>query len=633
MWGPENQQNVTSGRLTGFNVYVADMSGQNVKEITGMQRPDGGKRAVRVRYPHADTETSHFPYGWMMQTSSYLPGKKYPPSETLLVTTPVRSDNLEFQLYSQRLGGACSVFTPPSSYWCSSNSSGGAATIFETPSGIVYESWTFLDYPAPATPHKGVMQMFHPYHWASWMYQIDDINPFTNTMTWSYGGFQGARGSGSGNGNGGEWYIENIFEYLDTQNEFYYDDENQMLYYYYNGTGAPPSDFQLVATNLKTLIDIQGDQSDPVQNITIQGVKFTAAAYTYLDPHGVPSGGDWAMQRIAAVQCEGCEGLKIVGCQFMRLDGNGLLLSGYNRDVEINYNEFAWLGDSSVVLWGYSRGVDGSDGNQPRFTSIVGNTMREMGIFEKQSSGVFQAIACQTYIADNLVYNGPRALINFNDGFGGGNEIVNNLLFNPNRETSDQGPFNSWDRLPFLTDVYQKGVLSYRPLYNEIHNNMFLCNYGSNMCIDNDDGSSYYMNHHNVEIYGGHKSDYGGHNKYTFNTIELYAQDYETGLCGWFNQVVPNYVDGYYENICVQGVMVPYLQLDACNVNNPNAGTMPQLASNTVYNPDGNLTVNCGGTVLSIQDFQLLGFDQGTQAFPMPTVDEMMKWVKTLLEL
>ena len=39
-----------------------------------------------------------------------------------------------------------------------------------------------------------------------------------------------------------------------------------------------------------------------------------------------------------------------------------------------------------------------------------------------------------------------RAGININDGFGGGNELVSNLLFNQVRETYDHGPFNSWDR-------------------------------------------------------------------------------------------------------------------------------------------------------------------------------------------
>ena len=38
-----------------------------------------------------------------------------------------------------------------------------------------------------------------------------------------------------------------------------------------------------------------------------------------------------------------------------------------------------------------------------------------------------------------------NAGVNFNDGFGSGNLLKNNLIFNIVRETGDHGPFNSWD--------------------------------------------------------------------------------------------------------------------------------------------------------------------------------------------
>ena len=44
---------------------------------------------------------------------------------------------------------------------------------------------------------------------------------------------------------------------------------------------------------------------------------------------------------------------------------------------------------------------------------------REFGIWQKQSSFVFQAVAARTQILDNIVFNGPRAAFNFNDGFAG----------------------------------------------------------------------------------------------------------------------------------------------------------------------------------------------------------------------
>jgi hypothetical protein len=50
-----------------------------------------------------------------------------------------------------------------------------------------------------------------------------------------------------------------------------------------------------------------------------------------MDPHGVPSGGDWSLQKSGALFFEGTEQLYIVDCLFIRLDGNALFLYGYNR--------------------------------------------------------------------------------------------------------------------------------------------------------------------------------------------------------------------------------------------------------------------------------------------------------------
>ena len=41
-----------------------------------------------------------------------------------------------------------------------------------------------------------------------------------------------------------------------------------------------------------------------------------------------------------------------------------------------------------------------------------------------------QSRACDSLVQGNVFFNGPRAGININDGFGGGNQIQNNLLFN-----------------------------------------------------------------------------------------------------------------------------------------------------------------------------------------------------------
>ena len=58
------------------------------------------------------------------------------------------------------------------------------------------------------------------------------------------------------------------------------------------------------------------------------------------------------------------------------------------------------------------------------------NIARELGLYQKQSSFVFQAVAGLSAIHHNIFYNGPRAGINFNDGSLGGSAIADNAAFN-----------------------------------------------------------------------------------------------------------------------------------------------------------------------------------------------------------
>ena len=157
---------------------------------------------------------------------------------------------------------------------------------------------------------------------------------------------------------------------------------------------------------------------------------------------------------------------------FDRLDGNAVMISGYNRNATVSHSDFSYIGGNAMAAWGYTNetdtdpgrpgvaienapyaGIDGTDGNHPRYTQIISNTAREVGLYEKQSSFFMHAKTAETTLNGNVFFNGPRAGINFNDGFGGGDVISNNLVFSACRESGDHGPFNSWDRQPFLTTV------------------------------------------------------------------------------------------------------------------------------------------------------------------------------------
>ena len=156
---------------------------------------------------------------------------------------------------------------------------------------------------------------------------------------------------------------------------------------------------------LRTLLNISGTQWAPARNISHSGLAFRAARYTYMDAHGVPSAGDWALERAAAVFLQGTEHVRFEACSFERLDGNALMVSGYNRYAAVADSDFAFIGGNAVAAWGYTNetatdpgrpgvrlanfphaGVDGTDGEHPRHTAVTGCTAREVGLYEKQSS-------------------------------------------------------------------------------------------------------------------------------------------------------------------------------------------------------------------------------------------------------
>ena len=141
---------------------------------------------------------------------------------------------------------------------------------------------------------------------------------------------------------------------------------------------------------------------------------------------------------MGALLLEGTEDALIADCLFERIDGNAVFLSGYNRRAQVLRNEFALLGNNAVASWGRSVDFDGTGGQQPRHSLIMGNIAHDVGLEQKQSSFYFQAQSCENVIAANIVYNIPRAAINFEDGFGGANVLTDNLLYNTCRESSDR---------------------------------------------------------------------------------------------------------------------------------------------------------------------------------------------------
>ena len=137
------------------------------------------------------------------------------------------------------------------------------------------------------------------------------------------------------------------------------------------------------------------------------------------------------------------------------------------------------------------------------------------------------------------------------------------MLFNTCRESGDHGAFNSWDRLPYFTEV-RDGTPSTVPATNDVHHNFIVANYAADGgCLDNDDGSAYYAIHHNFCVYGGHKQNFDGHDKHGFSNVYVYPQVYgvkcideetegeSTHTSGPHGLPPVGYAESYRDNICI----------------------------------------------------------------------------------
>ncbi len=358
-------------------------------------------------------------------------------------------------------------------------------------------------------------------------------------------------------------------------------------------------------------------------------------------------GGDWALYRYGAFYFENTTNCSILSSSFNRLDGSCIALYGYNRNTSIIRNDFGYIGDNIVGAWGTTKDYDGTDGQQPRFTYINENYVHDIGLYQLQSSLFFQAKSCQNYLSGNIVYNIPRAAILFNDAFGGGTSVISNLIFNTCTQSGDHGPINSWNRMPFMTNVAY-GTPSFDAAYNLVKSNFVFANFGGSQAFDTDDGSAWHKIEGNL-FYDAmaYKNDYGGFNVDYINNMNI-ALDGGTANSWGIGPVNRNGPGNL-----IYGNKIIVYQCPNRNKNNPTApcdtngqlwtqgnldsnGTVLRLFNNDYYTPNGNasiLTTFNGKYVNLTQMYKLYGVCYNSTANLVPSVNQIVTWGKQLLNM
>jgi hypothetical protein len=381
--------------------------------------------------------------------------------------------------------------------------------------GIIYNNDTFTQ-KRWSKPHEATIHIYQAPHWGNLQWTVKGIDYDNNYIWFGIGGHQiGAkwtRGPIRVN-RSSQFFIENVFEELDTPGEWYVDKEKGILYYF-PGEDIVLSSALIEVPVVQQLIQFRGSQYKPVQNITFEGFRITHTTSTFMEQYWVPSGSDWSIHRGGALFFEGSRDCHIKNCWFDAVGGNAIFMNNYNRSNTVSGCKFTEAGESAMCFVGTLEFTNGTHLAFPYECQAYNNLIHDCGVFGKQVAGVYISRAKRITAANNLIYNMPRAGICIGDGTWGGHVIEFNHVYNCIRETWDHGPFNSWGREGYwcLTHAHGERVFKYpHPVgrvkvwameptiirNNYWHGNV---NYegGYRQGIDMDDGTSNYHIYNNV---------------------------------------------------------------------------------------------------------------------------------------
>lgn len=377
------------------------------------------------------------------------------------------------------------------------------------------------------SPVGAYLHVMHPADWGDFHYVIESINADGTAKL--KGGWQNNRPAEPSAENR---MVENVLEELDSPAEWFYDNVGKELYYY------PAAEDNLAAatiqlSRLKHLIEIRGTAENAARNIHLRGIDMTMTERTFMEEYEPLLRSDWTVYRGAAVVFEGTEDCSLESAELYNLGGNAVLFSSYNRNSkvcgchihDIGASAIMFIGDVSAVrspCFNYNEHIDcdsldTTPGPQnqlyPEACVASDNLIHDIGMYEKQTTGVEISMSRRIQVLHNTIYHTPRAAINIGDGTWGGHQIMDNDLFDTVRETGDHGSINSWGRDRFwhpdrgvMDDVAAKHpTFPYLDAIETtvIGHNRVRCDRGWD--IDLDDGSSNYLIENNLCLQGGIK--------------------------------------------------------------------------------------------------------------------------------
>ena len=233
---------------------------------------------------------------------------------------------------------------------------------------------------------------------------------------------------------GGRFFVEAVREELDAEWEWFLDVEARTVEL------VAPAGLDLQTADVVAPTVAQPFEHVGASGVHISGLNITHTAAQYMASGWEnPSRGDWTIFRGGAVYFEDSHNCTVTNCFFDQVGSNGVMVSEYNTNVEIDKCRFVAAGSSAVAFVGNRHRAHGTYAAFPTDCSVKNSFMAELGYFDKQVAGVFISNSQRINVSHNMVRNVPRAGLLMNDGLVGGHDIAYNHVWNSVRDTSDHG--------------------------------------------------------------------------------------------------------------------------------------------------------------------------------------------------
>ncbi|MDP4693373.1 MAG: right-handed parallel beta-helix repeat-containing protein, partial [Opitutales bacterium] len=378
-----------------------------------------------------------------------------------------------------------------------------------------------------ADPTGGYIHAMHVKQWGGYHYLITGKDA-KGEVTYE-GGWQNNRKMGM---HKDYRMVENIFEELDAENEWYHNAKTNMLYYK-PAVGTDINSAKVEVVRLRHLVEFQGSESQPVKHITLQGFVVRHAARTFMDVKEQLLRSDWAIYRGGAYLLTGTENIQILDTEFDQVGGNAVFVNNYNRNVlvrgchihDAGASGVCFVGDPNAVrdpLFEYhekndlskiDRTVGPKTNNYPADSAVEDCLIHGIGRVERQPAGVQISMAQGITVRDTSIYDTARSGINISEGTWGGHLIERVDVFDTVLETHDHGSFNSWGRDRFWRSDQKtsQAAIDKEPTLpfldamktTTIRDSRWRCDHGWD--IDLDDGSTNYDIYNNLMLARGLK--------------------------------------------------------------------------------------------------------------------------------